>query len=306
MNTVALLADILGPIERPLTAILEWLHGTVGISWAWSIVVLTVMVRILLVPLTVKQVKSMQRLQEYAPQLKAIQQKYKGDKQRLNEEVMKFYRENKVNPAASCLPVLFQIPVFIALFYVLRDFDKEVLPQYPESSLAFLNGLVPNITDNVNEHWSGWLLLVIYVGSQLLSTFLMSTTMDKTQRILFLIMPFAFVFFIINFPVGLMIYWVTTNLWTTGQGIVTRRMFPRTVPELPKRSSRTELEGQGAGPGCQRSGQAAPSGEASPGGPGRTGDTGKQGRRRRRPRAPAGSKPRPVRRRKKKGPRARR
>ena len=155
MNILALLADILGPIERPLTAILEWLHGTVGISWAWSIVVLTVMVRILLVPLTVKQVKSMQRLQEYAPQLKAIQQKYKGDKQRLNEEVMKFYRENKVNPAASCLPVLFQIPVFIALFYALRDFDKKILPHYPESSLEFLHGLVPNITENVNEHWSG-------------------------------------------------------------------------------------------------------------------------------------------------------
>ena len=305
MNTVALLADILGPIERPLTAILEWLHGTVGISWAWSIVVLTVMVRILLVPLTVKQVKSMQRLQEYAPQLKAIQQKYKGDKQRLNEEVMKFYRENKVNPAASCLPVLFQIPVFIALFYVLRDFDKEVLPQYPESSLAFLNGLVPNITDNVNEHWSGWLLLVIYVGSQLLSTFLMSTTMDKTQRILFLIMPFAFVFFIINFPVGLMIYWVTTNLWTTGQGIVTRRMFPRTVPELPKRSSRTDSKAKEPAPAAKGAAKQRRPAKPRPEAPAVQATQGNKDGATQAP-GTSGQQARPVRRRKKKGPRARR
>jgi YidC/Oxa1 family membrane protein insertase len=237
---MTVLAGILSPIEEPLTAILEWLHGSIGISWAWAIVVLTVMVRIVLVPLTIKQVRSMQKLQQYAPELKAIQQKYKNDKQRMNEEVMKFYRENKVNPAASCLPVVFQIPIFISLFYVLRDFEKEVLPQYPNSSLEFLNGLVPNITDKINEHWSGWLLLCVYVGSQLASTLLMSTTMDKRQRVLFLALPFIFIPFIINFPVGLMIYWVTTNLWTAGQGIVTRRLIPRAPVALPKRTSRTE------------------------------------------------------------------
>ncbi len=302
MSELVVLAGLLSPIEEPLTAILEWLHGSIGISWAWAIVVLTVMVRILLVPLTVKQVKSMQRLQQYAPQLKAIQQKYKGDKQRLNEEVMKFYRENKVNPAASCLPVLFQIPIFIALFYVLRDFDTEVLPSYPNSSLDFLNGIVPNITDNVNEHWSGWLLLVIYVGSQLLSTFLMSTTMDRTQRILFLIMPFAFVFFIINFPVGLMIYWVTTNLWTTGQGLVTRRMFPKTTPELPKRSSRTESKTKPPEEPAKAAGKqrrpAKPRPSPAPAVQATEGDGA--------PAQKTGQQPRPVRRRKKKGPRARR
>ncbi len=297
------LAGILTPIERPLTAVLEWLHGTVGISWGWSIVVLTVIVRILLVPLTVKQVKSMQKLQEYAPQLKAIQQKYKGDKQRTNEEVMKFYRENKVNPAASCLPVVFQIPVFIALYYTLKDFEKDVLPNYPGSSLEFLNGLVPNITDNVNAHWSGYLLLVIYVGSQLLSTFLMSATMDRTQRILFLVMPFAFVFFIIRFPVGLMIYWVTTNLWTTGQGIITRRMFPKTQVALPKRSSRTEAAARAepepaAKPKRQAHAQGKNTKTAKPAAKTQDGSTAQA--------SGSGQQPRPVRRRKKKGPRARR
>jgi YidC/Oxa1 family membrane protein insertase len=149
---------------------------------------------------------------------------------------MAFYKENKVNPAASCLPVLLQIPIFISLFFVLRDFEKEVFPQYPGSDLGFLH-VVPNITDQVSDHWSGYLLLVLYVASQLLST-LLTPIADRTQRAIFIALPFVFIFFVINFPVGLMLYWVTTNLWTIGQGLVTRRLMPR--PATPaKRSSRT-------------------------------------------------------------------
>jgi YidC/Oxa1 family membrane protein insertase len=227
---------ILGPIERILTDLLEWFHGTVGLTWAVSIIALTVLVRIVMVPLTVRQIHSMQKLQLIAPELKAIQQKYKNDKQRQQQEVMAFYKENKVNPAASCLPVLLQIPIFISLFFVLRDFEKEVFPQYPGSDLGFLH-VVPNITDQVSDHWSGYLLLVLYVASQLLSTLLTPIT-DRTQRAIFIALPFVFIFFVINFPVGLMLYWVTTNLWTIGQGLVTRRLMPR--PAAPeKRSSRT-------------------------------------------------------------------
>ena len=178
-----------------------------------------------MVPLTVRQIHSMQKLQILAPELKAIQQKYKNDKQRQQQEIMAFYRENKVNPAASCLPVLLQIPIFISLFFVLRDFEDEVFPQYPGSDLGFL-GIVPNITDKLTEHWSGYLLLVLYVASQVASTLLTPIT-DKTQRALFLALPFLFIFFVINFPVGLMLYWITTNLWTVGQGLVTRRLMPR-------------------------------------------------------------------------------
>ncbi len=218
---------LLGPIEDVLTDILEWLHTSAGLTWAWAIVVLTVGVRIVILPLTIKQIRSMQRLQQYAPELKALQQKYKNDKQRMNEEVMKFYREHKVNPAASCLPIIPQIPIFISLFWVLRDFEKEVFPQYPSSELGFLNDLVPDITQHINEHWSGWLLLVVYVTSQLLSLLLSTTAVQsKGQRYVLLALPFIFIPFIINFPVGLMIYWVTTNLWTVGQGIVTRRLYP--------------------------------------------------------------------------------
>ena len=272
-----ILAAILGPIEDVLTNALEWLHSSAGLTWAWAIVALTLIVRMVILPLTIKQIRSMQRLQVHAPQLKAIQQKYKNDKQRMNEEVMKFYRENKVNPAASCLPILLQIPVFISLFFVLKDFEKEVFPQYPDSDLGWL-GIVPNITDPINSHWSGWLLLVIYIGSQVASTLFMATTMDNRQKYIFLGLPFVFAFFIVNFPMGLMLYWVTTNLWTVGQGLVTRRLVPKPQPP-PKRTSRT------------------PPKEPAPAADGGTAETAAK---------PAGSGQQRVRRRKKKGPKARR
>jgi YidC/Oxa1 family membrane protein insertase len=233
---LALLA-VLEPIERPLTALLEWLHSSIGFSWAWSIVALTVIVRMALVPLTVRQIHSMQAMQAHMPEMKAIQQRYKNDRQKKNEELMKFYRENKINPASSCLPILFQIPIFISLFFVLKDFEKEVLPEYPGSDLHWL-GIVPNITEAANSHWSGYLLLALYAISQTASTLLMSATMDKTQRTLMLILPIAFLFVVLNFPSGLVIYWVTTNLWTVGQGLVTRGLRPKQAPP-PKRTSRT-------------------------------------------------------------------
>jgi YidC/Oxa1 family membrane protein insertase len=278
---VIVLAAILDPIERPLTAVLEWLHSSIGLPWAWAIIALTVLVRVVLVPLTVKQIRSMQHLQQHAPELKAIQQRHKGNKQKMNEEVMKFYRENRINPAASCLPILVQIPIFISLYYVLRDFERDVFPQYPGSDLGWLN-ILPNITDNITSHWSGWLLVVIYVVSQLASIISMPTT-DPRQRWIMLALPFVFIIFIVNttFPVGLLLYWVTTNLWTVGQGLVTRRMFPKPAPP-PKRSSRTPSREQEAAAASDGGGAAK---TVQPAG---------------------GSGQQRVRRRKKKGPRSRR
>jgi YidC/Oxa1 family membrane protein insertase len=232
-----IVAGPLAPIEEVLEAVLVWFHETIGLPWAWAIVALTVAVRMLLVPLTVRQIHSMQNLQKHAPEMKALQQRWKNDKVRQREELMKFYKDNNINPAASCLPILAQIPIFLALFFVLRDFEDEVYPRYPDSDLGWL-GFVPSIADSANAHWSGYLLLAIYAISQTTSTLLMSTTMDRMQRTLLLIFPLAFLFFILNFPSGLVLYWVTTNLWTTGQGIVTRQLMPKPEPP-PKRSSRT-------------------------------------------------------------------
>jgi YidC/Oxa1 family membrane protein insertase len=247
-----LLGSPLTPLEHAARHALNWLHFSVGLPWAWSIVALTVIVRMLLVPLTVRQIHSMQNLQRFAPQMKEIQKKYKGDKQKQNEELMKFYRENNINPAASCLPMLFQLPVFIALYYSLRHFSHEPASQHP-GSLSFLH-FIPSIAAHTTTHWGGYVLLVVYVASQMASTLYMSATMDKTQRYLFMFMPVVFVFVIARFPAGLVLYWVTTNLWTVGQGLITRRLMPKTVaPVVEKRTSRTPPrdEGDGGGNGAK-------------------------------------------------------
>jgi len=233
---------ITDPIQAPLRELLVWLHSSIGLSWAWSIVALTIIVRTVLLPLTVRQIHSMQNLQKHAPEMKALQAKYKGDRQRLNEELMKFYKENNINPAASCLPLLAQLPVFISLFFVLRDFKNKIFPEFQAQgeSVADLHwlDLVPDITARASSHWSGFLLLAIYAISQTTSTLLMSTTMERMQRMLLLFLPLVFLFFILNFPSGLVLYWVTTNLWTTGQGLITRQLMPKPEPP-PKRSSRS-------------------------------------------------------------------
>ena len=228
----------LAPLENLLRSILDFFHNNVGLPWAWSIVALTILVRIMLVPLVVRQIHSMQNLQAHAPQMKEIQRKYKGDRNKMNEELMKFYRENNINPAASCLPLLAQFPIFISLFYVLRHFAKEA--DKPGSNLGDLSWLhvVPSVADNVLSHWSGYLLLFVYAASQIASTYFMSATMDKTQRWIMMFLPIAFIPLIANFPTGLVLYWMTTNLWTVGQGLVTRRLAPKPVTP-PKRTSRT-------------------------------------------------------------------
>src|SRR5215210_7000779 len=145
-----------------MRGILDFFHNQGHLPWAWAIVATTIVVRIALVPLTVRQIHSMQSLQKHAPEMKEIQKKYKGDRQKMNEELMKFYKENNINPAASCLPLVAQIPVFFALYFVLRNFSEHV----PKGAdLSWLD-VVPSIADAANAHWSGYLLLAIYATSQ--------------------------------------------------------------------------------------------------------------------------------------------
>jgi YidC/Oxa1 family membrane protein insertase len=235
---------IISQLETVMRHVLDWFHSSLGLTWAWSIVATTVVVRMLLVPLTIRQIHSMQSLQKHAPQMKEIQRKYKHDRQKQNEELMKFYRENSINPAASCLPMLLQLPVFIALYYTLKHFDSNFHPG-AHSDLSFLH-FIPSISDGTTAHWGGYVLLFVYVASQMASSFFMMTTTDKTQRTLFMIMPVVFVFIIARFPAGLVLYWVTTNLWTVGQGLITRRLVSRTpAPVLERRSSRTPPKDDG-------------------------------------------------------------
>jgi YidC/Oxa1 family membrane protein insertase len=233
-------------IEHLMKSILDFFHGSVGLPWAWSIVALTVLVRIVLVPLTVKQIHSMQSLQRHAPEMKALQQRYKGDRAKLNEELMKFYKENHINPAASCLPLVAQFPVFIALYLTLKHFSHHITGSWLH--------VVPDISAKTTSHWSGYILLAVYAGSQISSTYFMGATMDKTQRNIMMVLPLAFITVVSRFPVGLVLYWMTTNLWTVGQGLVTRRLVPKAKPGAPaatlagpKRSSRTPRRDEPAG-----------------------------------------------------------
>jgi YidC/Oxa1 family membrane protein insertase len=231
---------VLGNILQPLIDFFHWFlveFHDLGLGWGAAIITLTVLVRAILLPVTYKSSKSMIRLQQLAPQMKAMQTKYKEDPQRLQQETMKFYKENQVNPFASCLPMVAQLPVFLSLYYMLRvDLRYDICPQVnpagspnPQpcgesaaSSFLFIPDLTAKATGGVLV-----VLMVLYVGSQLVSTLLMSATADKNQRMIFLALPFLFVAFIWQFPAGLLVYWITTNLWTIlQQSIIKKRLGP--------------------------------------------------------------------------------
>ena len=171
------LYSLLDPIVLPLTWLLTTIHEQLGVSWAWSIVLLTVVVRIAMIPLTVKQQQSFRAMQSLQPQIKKMQAKYKDDRQKLNEEMMLFYRENKVNPFGSCLPLIVQLPIFFALYIVLVDISGEI---EAGADLSMFWGWIPNITESLNMLPGAtlWPLMIIYVLSQMGSTLLMPTSVD--------------------------------------------------------------------------------------------------------------------------------
>jgi YidC/Oxa1 family membrane protein insertase len=261
-----LTANIFQPLIDVFEAVLKFFHNSVGVSWGWSIVLLTVVVRAILIPLTVKQFHSMRKLQVLGPELKAIQAKYKEDKQRQQQEVMKFYKENEVNPFASCLPLVAQLPVFIGLFYMLRtSLRKDICPGIqhayqaihghgsavacgPHGGAGFL--FIPDLTNKATGAVLV-VLIVLYVGTQLASSLMMSTpTMDSTQRRIMLLMPLFFVVFVISFPAGLIVYWITTNSWTMLQQYMIRRRLGPVVPVTPTAGPPEDggAGGGGAGP----------------------------------------------------------
>jgi YidC/Oxa1 family membrane protein insertase len=279
---VPITANILQPLVDVFESILRFFHDSIGASWGLSIILLTIVVRAALLPLAVKQFRSMQALQRIAPHLKVLQEKYKDDKQRLQQETMKFYQEHKVNPFASCLPLVAQLPVFLSLFYMLRkdlrhDICPNINPPYvtnpkpcgetPASQFWFIHDITDKATGSVLI-----ILLVLYVGSQLVSSLLMMTaTADKNQKMIMLFLPFVFVFFVFGFPAGLIMYWITTNIWTIGQQQFLRRVIgrgePAPMPALPG-------GGDGKPPGEAPSGGggllARLSGQATGGGNGAT------------------------------------
>jgi len=219
-------ANVLQPLIDVANSVLQFFHDNAGLSWGMSIIALTIVTRALLIPLTYKSLKGMRALQALQPRIKEIQAKYKNDRQRMQQEMMAFYKENKVNPFASCIPLVAQLPIFITLFYVLRhelpaDIGCKAGECGSEASFLFINDLTAKAT-------GGELiaLLVLYVGTQLISGLVMSVTADKNQRMLMMVLPFVFIPFIISFPAGLVLYWITTNVWTIGQQYTIQKLIP--------------------------------------------------------------------------------
>jgi YidC/Oxa1 family membrane protein insertase len=264
--------DAFSPLISLFESILVFIHEHLPLtSWGLAIVLMTVLIRAVLVPLTYRQLKSMQEMQRLAPQISALKEKYKDDKQRQQQEIMKFYQEHKINPLASCLPLLLQLPVFISLFYMLRtdlkfdicgpqlrehytrELHRPIVKnsQIPEHAVKVMGHTVKGLTEigcNVVAPGSAKflfipditfkatgatlvVLLVVYVASQVASTLVATATADPNQRRLMLLLPLVFVVILFRYPAGLLVYWITTNLWTIGQQLLIRRhMGPPAQP----------------------------------------------------------------------------
>src|ERR1700727_1950840 len=214
----------------------------------------------------------------FSPQIAALKEKYKDDKQRQQQEIMAFYRENKINPLASCLPLLLQMPVFISLFYMLRtDLKKHIcgdqlvshynaLSTHAKATFSGTSQIASSVAqlpskyvektncDKVDPHSAKFLflpditnkatgvalvvLILLYVGSQIVSTLVATATADANQRRLMLLLPLVFVVILYRYPAGLLVYWITTNLWTiVQQYIIKRRLPPPAAPATVSGSS---------------------------------------------------------------------
>ena len=279
MLVTASIYSIFQPLTDVFETVLKFFHNSGGISWGFSIVLLTIAVRAVLIPLTLRQIKSMVRMQTLAPQMKEIQKKYKEDKQRQQEEMMKFYKANNVNPLGSCLPMVLQLPAFFALYAMLRqslrgDICPAVQRAHNHGVLSTAHTVacgnapgahflfIPDLTNKATGI-TLVILIILYVGSQLGSSVLMSAaSMDPTQRKIMMFMPIIFVLFVIRFPAGLLVYWITTNLWTIAQQyVVKRRIGPATAAVATAGGG--AVAGGGSGPP-----QLAAAGDESSGGGG--------------------------------------
>jgi YidC/Oxa1 family membrane protein insertase len=254
-------ANILQPLIDVNEAILGFWHDTVGLGWGASIIGLTIVIRMLILPLTFKQVRSMQALQRLQPEMKKIQARYKDDKQRQQQAMMEFYKEHQVNPLGSCLPLLLQFPFFIGLYQTLRsnEFQSRVA-EHGGGQFLF----IPDITKPLTGHTTELVvMIVIYVGTQLLSSYVSAFNIqDKNQKRLLFLFPFLFVPVVINFEAGLLVYWITTNTWTIGQQLFVRKFLPPPEPHVAGATAGGGISGGGKATGKVSGARAIASGKA--------------------------------------------
>ncbi|NCO01242.1 MAG: membrane protein insertase YidC [Epsilonproteobacteria bacterium] len=199
--------------SKPLFQLLSWLHGIFG-NWGWSIIALTILVRVVLYPLTYKGMVSMQKIKEIAPKIKEVQAKYKGDPQRMNAAVMDMYKKHGANPLGGCLPMLLQIPVFFAIYRVLL-----------------------NAVELQGAPWALWITDLSRMDTYYILPILMGASMyyqqkltpnnftDPMQEKVFKFLPVIFTFFFLTFPSGLVLYWFVNNLFSIAQQFIVNQQF---------------------------------------------------------------------------------
>ena len=250
--------SIFDPIYNFFGAILAFFYGIIP-NLGISIILLTILVMLVMFPLTAKQAKSMLAMQRAQPEIKKLQAKYKNDRAKLNEEMMKFYQENKINPLAGCLPLLVQMPVFLALFRVMRDPYKHI-PKSSDLYAAFCTGskghlytnqcnlpklglpkpqefLGMNLSQHATAVTGGFLDALPYfilVGLVVLTGFMQARqsrrnapNMNSQMAVITTILPIAFGVFSLQFPAGLVLYFFVSNLWRLGQQELIMRKITR-------------------------------------------------------------------------------
>ena len=230
--------NILSPIQSAIEYVIVFLYNNVVANYGIVIILLTIIVRLVLTPLTITQARSMARMQKMQPELQELQKKYKDDKAKLQQETMEFYKKNNVNPLAGCLPLLLQLPIFFALFQALRnpsDIVTSVLgpPFIPTYMLSNYKNILINIPNpdfnflwmNLNERDPYFILVILMVATMFISTKM--TTTDPKQKFITYILPVVFGAISWQFPSGILVYWVTTNVWSIGQQYVVNRLVKR-------------------------------------------------------------------------------
>jgi YidC/Oxa1 family membrane protein insertase len=250
-NTIAdFFANVFSPIVDVLGAVLLYFHNTLGAPWWLSIALLTVVIRTLLFPLTVKQVKSMRAMQDLKPEMDRIRAQYRDNRQKQQEETMKLYQERRVNPLGGCLPILVQMPIFIGIFYVIREFggyrigDKVVPPKFE----SFHEGGILWF-QNLSAPDPFYLLPIISALTMLAATEITAKNVDPQQRWLMRLLPIGITVFLFNFPAGLFVYWITSNLVTLSQNYIIYHHGPgrrSPTPETRDTSAKTGVSSKGA------------------------------------------------------------
>ncbi|MDD2652785.1 MAG: membrane protein insertase YidC [Sulfurimonas sp.] len=199
--------------SKPLFQLLMWLHGIFG-NWGWSIIGLTLIIRVILYPLTYKGMVSMQKMKDIAPQIKELQAKYKGDPQRMNAAVMDMYKKHGANPLGGCLPMLLQIPVFFAIYRVLLNAVE-------------LQGAPWMFWVSDLSRMDGTFILPILMGASMYyqQKLTPSNFTDPIQEKIFKYLPVIFTFFFVTFPSGLVLYWFVNNLFSIAQQFIVNQQF---------------------------------------------------------------------------------